>query len=307
MLGNFTVPFCSEVQYKSELESLGHTVYPLQENNARAAYIQSVAMRSDMLIWIHTHDWHTPKMENVIHNLKQANIPIVAYHLDLYMGISRWEQYKNDPYIHSLDYFFTVDKKMADYINENTSVKAYYLPAAIYSKQAHKGKFIKPFESDVCFIGARGYHKEWQYRPQLIDWLLDTYGQRFKHWGADGLGVMREERMNMAYASTKIAVGDTLCLNFDYPYYLSDRIFNATGTGTFIIHPYIKGIEYLFEIDKEIVTYEFGNFEELKEKIDYYLAHDDEREKIAQAGFERTKKEHLYTHRMQYIIDKVTA
>jgi spore maturation protein CgeB len=94
-------------------------------------------------------------------------------------------------------------------------------------------------------------------------------------------------------------------LNFDYPYYMSDRIFETTGRAGFIIHPYVKGIEDLFEIDKEIVTYEFENFAELRRKIDYYLVHDDEREAIRKAGHERTKRDHTYLKRWETILATV--
>jgi hypothetical protein len=57
----------------------------------------------------------------------------------------------------------------------------------------------------------------------------------------------------------------------DYPYYLSDHIFETTGRAGFIIHPFLKGIEDLLAIDKEIAAYEFANFAELRNKIDYFL------------------------------------
>jgi len=111
--------------------------------------------------------------------------------------------------------------------------------------------------------------------------------------------------LNQLYSDTKIVIGDTLCIGFDYPYYLSDRIFETTGRGGFIIHPYIKGIEDLFEIGKEIVTYQFGDFDDLFKKIDYYLKHDKEREAIRKAGFERTKRDHTYRQRWEQIIKEV--
>ena len=71
--------------------------------------------------------------------------------------------------------------------------------------------------------------------------------------------------------------------------------------------PYIKGIEDLFEVGKEIITFKFGDFKDLKKKIDYYLEHDDEREKIRIAGFERTKKNHTYKNRWIKILDTING
>jgi spore maturation protein CgeB len=46
----------------------------------------------------------------------------------------------------------------------------------------------------------------------------------------------------------------------------------------------------------------FVSGEELLEKVDYYLRHDDEREKIAIRGLERTKAEHTYDMRIAEMI-----
>ena len=44
-----------------------------------------------------------------------------------------------------------------------------------------------------------------------------------------------------------------------------------------------------FEDKKEIVIFD-GSAQDLKEKIDYYLKHEDERRSIAKAGYEAGKK-----------------
>jgi hypothetical protein len=30
-------------------------------------------------------------------------------------------------------------------------------------------------------MGSTGYHREWDYRPRLIDWLRQSYGSRCAH------------------------------------------------------------------------------------------------------------------------------
>ncbi|PIR26825.1 MAG: hypothetical protein COV41_00565, partial [Candidatus Brennerbacteria bacterium CG11_big_fil_rev_8_21_14_0_20_43_10] len=50
---------------------------------------------------------------------------------------------------------------------------------------------------------------------------------------------------------------------------------------------------------KEIVI--FKDTADMIEKIKYYLAHDKEREAIAQAGYERTIREHTYEQRFREI------
>jgi spore maturation protein CgeB len=105
------------------------------------------------------------------------------------------------------------------------------------------------------------------------------------------------------YAKSKVAIGDSLNINFNYPYYTSDRLFESTGRGGFTIYPRIKGLEDYFDNGKEIVFYEHGNFIDLKTKIDEYLFDGVSREKIRFAGHERTKAEHTYVHRWATILE----
>jgi hypothetical protein len=154
------------------------------------------------------------------------------------------------------------------------------------------------------FVGSKRYHSEWPYRPQLIDWLAESYGPRFTHVGGDGAtGTIRGDDLNRLYANSKIAVGDTLCLNFVYPNYFSDRIFECLGRGGFLIHPWILGIDDLFEDGK----YPYGDWEALQFLIDYYLddANAAERERIRRAGHEHVKANHTYRHRWAQILDTI--
>lgn len=306
--GNFIVPYCSEVHHARSLEALGHEVIRLQETEVHTEVVQEEALKSDLLVWIHSHGFVNQggPMDQVLKNLK-GKTTSMAYHLDLYMPLpGRWQEYANSPYMNNLDYFFTVDPKMADWLNENTKTRGVYLPAGVLKDEC----IIYPStgEIDVLFAGSRGYHEEWPYRPMLIDWLRETY-PGFKLVGGDpdaDIPVTRNLDLNRLYASAKVIVGDTLSPGFNYPGYYSDRLYETTGRGGFLIFPDIDGIYSQFTSD-EIETYEFNNFAQLKEKIDYYLENDHEREVKRQAGYHRTKNEHTYYHRWQTILDTINA
>ncbi len=178
----------------------------------------------------------------------------------------------------------------------------------VYGEECYIDKsYGNGYEHDIIFVGSKGYHPEYPYRPMLIDYLKQTYGKRFLHVGGDGdTGTIRGDKLNRIYAKSKIAIGDSLNLNFDYPYYTSDRLFESTGRGGFTIYPDIKGLRDLFVDKEEIVFYEHGNFKDLKNKIEYYLEHNEEREKIRLSGHERTKREHTYVHRWQTILGELS-
>jgi spore maturation protein CgeB len=285
---------------------MGHTVVRMQETEAKSEEIYQKAMSSDMFIWIHTHGWKTPgkhTMESVLKSLKQKGIITMTYHLDLWFGLQRQKDLNTYPVYKHIGHFFTVDSQMADWFNNNTAVKGHYLPAGVY----HKECYIEPtkLKNDVIFVGSKKYHQEWQYRPQLINWLSDTYKNKFSHYGNGGIKSLRGSELNTLYASSKIVVGDTLCIGFKYPDYWSDRVYETMGRGGFIIHPYVSGMEKEFEDKKHLVFYEYGNLKQLKELIDYYMEHDEERETIRKAGHELVKENYTYKNRWEYILKEL--
>lgn len=309
LLGNHSVNFTSETHHKKSLESLGHEVVPLQEGRCDSLSILREGMQSDTFVWVHTHGWETPgelPMGEVLDILKRSGIPTVTYHLDLWFGLQRQKDLDNDSFYRHIGYFFTVDKQMADWFNKNTDVKGHYLQAGVFGEECYIDQAVGTPGQDVTFVGSKGYHPEWPYRPRLINWLRDTYGSRFVHVGGDGqIPTTRGAKLNLLYANTKVAVGDTLCLNFDYPYYWSDRVYETLGRGGFLIHPYVIGMEEHFKDREHLVFYEYGNFEQLRELIDYYLTHDDEREAIRRAGHEHVRANHTYRHRWAEILNVV--
>ena len=109
-LGNFVVDYCSEVHHTKTLEGLGHTVIRLQETQDTGDEILLKALTCDLFVWVHSHGFKIPgkPINEVLGELRRNNIPIITYHLDLYMGLERWKEYDGSDYF-NLDYFFTVD------------------------------------------------------------------------------------------------------------------------------------------------------------------------------------------------------
>jgi hypothetical protein len=305
-LGNFRVDYSTESHHVKTLESLGHKVIKLQETEATSEIILQNAKKSNLFVWVHTHGWDTPgklTMESVLKFLKDAGVPSMTYHLDLWFGLKRQKDLKRDPVYLYIDHFFTVDNQMAKWFNENTNVRGHYLPAAVFDQECSYSP--KQPEHEVIFVGSKNYHAEWQYRPKLINWLENTYRNSFELWGGQGKGIVRGNSLNKLYAATKVVVGDSLCPKFNYPDYWSDRVYETMGRGGFIIHPYISGMEKHFTDKKHLVFYNFNNFEQLKNLIDYYLAHPEEAETIRKAGFNHVKNNHTYKNRWTHILKEV--
>jgi hypothetical protein len=303
-LGNFSVDYSSESHHAGSLASLGHEVQPLQEPRASADEIVAAAERAGLFIWIHTHGWDTPGMAAVLAHLASRRIPTMTYHLDLWHGLHRERDMHTDPYW-QIGHFFTADANMADYLNEKTPVRGHYMPAAVYGAECYiaEGIVRHRYANDVIFVGQRNYHPEWPYRPQLIDWLAHTYGDRFTRIAGDcPSGTVRGHALNTLYASSKVVVGDTLCLGYNYPNYWSDRVYETLGRGGFMIHPRVPGMDKHFTDGEHLAFYDYGNFEQLKYWIDCYLDEECERDAVRLAGHQHVKDHHTYRHRWADIL-----
>ena len=78
------------------------------------------------------------------------------------------------------------------------------------------------------------------------------------------------------------------------------RIFDVLGCQGFLITNYQAEIPEIFEIGKDLVTYD--SMQDLKDKCHYYLTHNQERIEIAQNGYEKVKKLHTYDVRLTEIL-----
>lgn len=312
LIGNHQVPYSTESDWAWTYEDLGHRVFRHQENIATTEDIWEDAQKSDLVHYVHTHGWNTPgqmPIEDVLSRCKQAGIPTVGIHLDYWRGLAREEDVGTHPWW-NCDYIFTADGGSNDWYREK-GINHFYLKAGVCKRDCYLGEYDEKYACDVAFVGSYGYHPEWPYRQRLIDWLQETYGERFRRFAGDvdPPGTVRGADLNALYATAKVVVGDTLCLGFEHTNYFSDRLFETTGRGGFLIFPHIEGIEDCFETDLsgsfelpvELVEYEFQNFAQLKRQIDKYLLAEDMRDEVRMAGFERTRRDHTYNNRAEEV------
>jgi hypothetical protein len=79
------------------------------------------------------------------------------------------------------------------------------------------------------------------------------------------------------------------------------RTFETCGCRTFLLTNYTPNLEKLFDIGKDLLTY--NSLTEVDEIVKYYLQNETEREEIANCGYNRVKNEHTYYHRAKKLID----
>lgn len=304
-VGNFKPSHSTETHLARTLEQLGHQVARLQEDDLTPETLTRALDRLDLDLFWFTRTWGNTVQLGHLEALRHRGVPTVSYHLDLYVPLARNGGIDHDPFWRT-DYVFTPDGDHRSAVEfERRGINHHWMPPAIVADEAYMAAGVDPTR-DVIFVGSGpGYHPEWPYRGQLLDWLASTYQARFSQHGGRGQAV-RGHELNALYASTKVAVGDALVLERDgtrWRSYTSDRRYEAPGRGAFQIFPRIEGLDDGFVDGETIILYDFGDWSGLKDRIDHYLSHDEERERIRLAGHEHVKAHHTYTHRLTAALD----
>lgn len=148
--------------------------------------------------------------------------------------------------------------------------------------------------ADVVFLGSyvRGEHRI-EYMEKLCrdGYNVKIYGNNWEKLPADSClcrknriipGSTRCEAMSKVIAASKIVLAfmrETMDAK------ISLRTFEIPLCRGFMLHQRTKEAERLLIPDKEAVF--FGDYKEMKEKIDFYLEHPELRNKIAEAGYKK--------------------
>ena len=163
------------------------------------------------------------------------------------------------------------------------------------------------YKTDVIFAG----HYEDDGREYYIKAVLDA-GIKFKLFGPEWERSQYYQYFinklktipyltndyNLALNSAKIALVFLSKLNNDT---YTRRCFEITAAGTFMLSQYTDDLDSMFKQGVEAEY--FRDKEEMLDKIRYYLKHNDKREKIAQAGYERLLRDgHEVTDRAGEIL-----
>lgn len=157
----------------------------------------------------------------------------------------------------------------------------------IYSPEGEKKQV-----EDIVFMGSntRGFPLS-QYRAQMVQFLKQTYGNRFGVYGNGWMGLESGNYMGdqhgeaAVYRGAKIAIN---CSHFNYERYSSDRLFRALGCGVCVASHKYKGVTQDFIEAKELMLWD--DFDQLKVVVDAMLFDETWRNNIAAAGLEVGKK-----------------
>lgn len=293
-IGDFKESYATENYIAYGLEQLGCRVFKANENTIVSAKSVLGACQEYDVDFVLFSKGHFNGADQVIELLRENGIRTVGWIFDLFFDTPTYygrRTLKNASF--RADICCMTDgghqeEWKKNNVNHRTLRQGIHLPEAYIS--------YTPTESEpIKFVGTKSYEE----RIDMIDSLIDRYGPKFAQYG---LGSKHREvrgtALNNLLAGTSVVVGDSM----PSPMYWSNRIYEILGRGGFLLHPYIEGLETEFKDGVHYVSYEYGNYNDLYKKIDYYLAHPEEREQIRTLGHLHVKKYYSYTNRCTQLL-----
>lgn len=226
---------------------------------------------------------------------------IVCWFPDHAMNIGR--QYL---FAGNYDALFFKDKRLVD-MAKMISGNAFYLPECCEPKW-HKRVPLSTSERETygCDVTIAG--NLYYYRAAIFEKLMERYdvkiwGPPMPRWLDSPLKRVYQNRAVTELEKAKAFNGARIVVNTFQGEVagVNLRTFEAAGCGAFQISEYRKEIEELFTVGEEIVT--FDCIDDLVEKVDYYLAHPEERQMIADKAYERAHGEHNYKKRLTQMLE----
>lgn len=272
------------------LEELGHEVVRIEDSLGNPL-IEVLAAEADFVLCAKLH---IRGADNFVSTLKQYGIPLVSWTFDLWWDYEPRKQKISSEAFFKADLVLTTDGghdeefKRAG-INHKLLRQGIYWKEAGYSK--HKGRAE---DIDVLFVGS--HNPSHPNRKAMIDRLMGKYGRRFLWVGHTNSDAARSTALNDLFCRAKVVMGDSVYS----PLYWSNRIYETTGRGGFIIHPYTEGINEEFPL---VPTFPHGDFDTMVEKIDFYLKNDSMRGDITYENLQLCKREYNSIKRCEALIN----
>jgi hypothetical protein len=269
------------------LEAIGHEVQRLPQKMLTHQFIGLLdSFRPDMVL---VTKFFVTEPHKIFGYLKNNNILSVSWTFDLYWGYSREPHISRTPGFKA-DRVFTTDgghetewKKAG--IRHDCVRQGIYAPECYLEQGTPEG---------IVFVGSP--NPLYPYRQEMIKNIRKFYPVTW--YGEKDNDEVRGANLNNLYANTKIVIGDSVYS----PYYWSNRVVETLGRGGFLIHQDVPGLK---EEYPDLVTYEKGNLDDLKSKIDYYMSHEDERKEIVRKNFEHVKNNYTMDKKCAELISKL--
>lgn len=245
------------------------------------------------------------------------------------LGIRTAIWFTDDPYYTEVtadlaphyDFVFTLERNCVPFYEQRGCARVHYLPLGVHTVDFRPRNPRYQLRGDVCFIGSAYWN-----RIRLFEELLPRMAHRsFKLSGLwwDRLSdyARWRDRIDLGkwmgptdtaeqYNAHKIVINvhrahDDSTFNrnlYNVPAVSPNpRTFEIAACGTLLMSDNREDLAQFYTPGVEIVTYDSA--QDMADKMDYYLAHEEERRQIALRGLYRTLRDHTYVSRLSQLLD----
>lgn len=158
---------------------------------------------------------------------------------------------------------------------------------------------------ELLFIGnSRRVYRQVIQDALTLNYKLTIFG---RHWDefpeaqkCVRAAYIPNEQVGQAYRDARIVLNDHWD-DMRETGIVSNRLFDALAAEAFVISDEMPEINELFE--GTVVTYK--DREDLREKVEYYMRHPEEAEKLAARGHELVLKKHTFANRMDTMVQQI--
>lgn len=178
-----------------------------------------------------------------------------------------------------VDYVFATQKL---YLPLYPEEKTTWMPLAA-DPEKHKLYPDEPLKYDVGFLGNDTY-------PRRSDYL-DKIGRKYNLLRSNS-----EPGEEYSRKLSRCKILFNCSMNND----LNMRVFEAMSIGRLLLTDKVEGQDYLIEDGVHYAS--FSDWQDLDEKISYYLKNNSERESLASAGAAFIRAKHTYRHRLEKML-----
>ncbi|TCV84284.1 CgeB family protein [Sulfurirhabdus autotrophica] len=202
----------------------------------------------------------------------------------------------NAPFYH---YYFTNDASSVALYKTEGVTRIQHLPSAADTHTFYPLPHSTSL-ADIIFVGTHSPYRE-SIVQQLQDFDLRVYGPGWHKAQLRKSCVYPEafgKKTNEIFNQTKINLnihnwfGQGSAMNL--------RLFEVPAAGGFLLTDWVAEIDDAYTEDKHIACWR--NVEELRTKINYFLAHEEERQLIAKQGNQYFLQHHSYIARAQLML-----
>lgn len=234
----------------------------------------------------------------VIKRLKnELKSKIIFFTSDAFVNIERGYSLISD-----YDLYIVKDKIMENTLRDKLGLNVETLPECMnpdFHKPPEQSEFGSLYQLSI--VGSL-----YPYRAKVLASLINEFNLKIfgniPRWMESEWGKYHTHRYVTGKEKSRVFYGSKINLNIMHFAEFNSgncRLFEIAGAGGFQICDEKPAIKELFTENKEMIFY--NNLGDLKDKIRYYLNHQDEAIQIASEARERALKEHTYDLRLKTI------